>query len=73
MASFSGRTVQSIVIYFWVVVVWLEGRTVQIVSWQFVVPQNGGQDTRFPFKLPWSLVHGLLYRFALRCLPNGAQ
>ena len=37
---------QVIVISFWVVVEWLEGRTVQIISWQFVVPKNGGQDTR---------------------------
>ena len=42
---------RAIVIYFWVVIVWLEGRTVQIISWQFVVSENGGQDTSFPFIL----------------------
>ena len=38
---------QVIVTYFWVVVEWLEGRTVQLISWQFVVLEDDGQDTRF--------------------------
>ena len=37
---------QVIVIYFWVVVEWLEGMTGQMVSWQFVVLEDDGQDTR---------------------------
>ena len=36
--------------YFWVVVVWQEGRTGQMISWKFVVLEDGGQDMRFSFK-----------------------
>ena len=37
---------QVIVVYCWVGVVWLEGRTVQIISLQFVVLEDDGQETR---------------------------
>ena len=37
---------QAIVFYFWVVVVFLEGRTGRMISWQFVVLEDDGQDTR---------------------------
>ena len=45
-------------------------RQVTIVSSQLVVPEDDGQDTRFPFKWSSPLVHGLVYRFTFRCLPS---
>ena len=37
---------QVIVFYFRVVVVWLEGRSGQMIAWQFFVLEDDGQDTR---------------------------
>ena len=54
--------------FLWLVVLWLEGRSGRIVSWQFVVPKDDEQDMCFPFKWSSPLVHGPAYLF--RVVPD---